>query len=85
LVIVRVGTDRSHVWEGKEGRVSQWMSKRCGGREEEVNRMGSGLGKFGAWRQGTWQQLASNSKTQNESGQAPGKGTGTKGEKAKEK
>jgi hypothetical protein len=26
-VIVRVGTDRSHVWEGKEGRVSQWTTE----------------------------------------------------------
>ena len=26
-VIIRVSTDRSHVWEGKEGRVSQWTTE----------------------------------------------------------
>jgi hypothetical protein len=47
--------------------------------------MGSGLEKFGAWRQGTWQQLASNGETQKEGGQAPSKGTREKGGKEKEK
>ena len=82
-VIVRVGTDRSHVWEGKEGRGKPVDDGGSGGREEEMN--GQRAGEVRAWRQSTWQQLASKSETQKECGQTPSKGTREKGGKEKEK
>lgn len=76
-VIVRVSTDRSHVWEGKEGRVSQCTTEGVAEGEEGMN--GQRAGEVRAWRQSTWQQLASNSDMQKEGG------TREKGSKAKGK
>ncbi len=80
-VIVRAGRDRSHVWEGKEGRVSQWTGGGGGGREKEMN--GQRAGDVRGLRQGTWQQLASNSETQKEADKRRGKERGRTERKGK--
>jgi hypothetical protein len=80
-VIVRVSTDRSHVWGGR-GEVSQWTTE--GVAEGKRRWMGSGLEKFGPGgkaRGNNWRLK----ERRKESGQGRSKGTREKGGKEKEK
>jgi hypothetical protein len=72
-VIVRVCTDRSHVWEGKGRRVSERMSGGCGGRGRE-DEWAAGY-RSSACGKGTWQQLASKQQDAKRAGKRRSKGT----------
>ena len=78
-VIIRVGTDRRHVWEGKGRGVSERMSGGCGGRKEKMNGQRATEVRPAAKARGNNWRL--NSKTQTEGGQAPVKGTREKEKK----
>lgn len=82
-VIVRVSTDRSHVWEGKGGRVSERMSGGCGGREEKMNGQRAAEVRPAAKARGNNWRL--NSETQKAGGQAPVNGMWENGIKGKRK
>ena len=82
-VIIRVGTDRRHVWEGKGRGVSERMSGGCGGRKEKMNGQRATEVRPAAKARGNNWRL--NSKTQTEGGQAPVKGTREKEKKERKK
>jgi hypothetical protein len=79
-VIVRMSTDRSHVWEGKRGRVSERMSGGCGGRKEKMN--GQRAAEAAKARGNNWRL---NSEMQKEGGQAPVNGMWENGNEREQK